>query len=420
MSDSTSGVRLSVSISLLVLALLGWSLVYKLDVASYASGSVIPAGQVKKVQHLEGGIVKSILVQEGQKVEAGDVIAELETVATGAEVGELQNNINALRITLARIIAQIESRKPEFDKQLVAAEPDLAEDAVTQAQTFSDWFDATLERFDAKIAQIEAEINESVSRISGLKKKRSLVAKQVSISRNLLKNNATSEFEHLQLEKELVSLDADIDLSAVLADRLKISIQEEQSNRRIFVQEELLELRQEYEDATVELRALEERYRTSADLDTRTTLRAPVAGTILTMFIKNTGAVVPPGGTIATLVPEDEQLLLEAQLPVSEVGYVQIGTRARISMASGSSGFDTIEGELVQISPDAVVDEQTGASHYLVRIKPEVLEFTRNGVPYPLTPGVQVMAALITGERSVMELLLDPFVGSAVRPLSER
>lgn len=414
------GVVLSLSVSALVVVFLVWSLLYKLDVASYAQGSVIPAGQVKKVQHLEGGIVKRILVNEGQSVAKGDVIAELEAIATSAEVGEIENKMNALNLTLARLDSQLFDRDFQIDPALEKAEPGLVSDARDQVQTFKSWFQATLDRFDSRLAQRQAEMKEAQVRIVGLKEKRSLIAKQVRISANMLKSQATSEYEHIQLEKELSATEAEISASDALIDRLKVATDEERANREIFIHEQRLDLRKEYENTVVEIKAIGERLRSSSDSNTRTVVRAPVSGTILTMFMKNRGAVVPPGGTIATLVPENEQLLLEAQLPVSEIGYVSVGTRARISMAGGSSGFNTIEGELVYISPDSVLDEKTGISHYLVRVRPNELEFLRNGISYPLTPGVQVMVALLTGERSVMDLLLDPFVGIAVYPLSER
>jgi adhesin transport system membrane fusion protein len=130
-------------------------------------------------------------------------------------------------------------------------------------------------------------------------------------------------------------------------------------------------------------------------------------------------------------VPEGDALLIEAKLPISEIGYVMIGAPARLSIASGGSGFSTIPATVVHISPDSLSDEKTGApsqgggganvSYYIVRLEPKELAFRRGGADsYALRPGVQIMAAIITGERSVLDLLLEPFIGSGIRPLTER
>jgi adhesin transport system membrane fusion protein len=123
---------------------------------------------------------------------------------------------------------------------------------------------------------------------------------------------------------------------------------------------------------------------------------------------------------LATLVPEGEVLQIEARLPIGEVGYVSIGSPARLSIAAGGSGFSTIAAKVVHVSPDAVVDEKTGASYYVVRLIPETLAFRNGNNLYALRPGVQVSAAILTGHRSVIALLLDPFMGHGIRPLTER
>ena len=122
-------------------------------------------------------------------------------------------------------------------------------------------------------------------------------------------------------------------------------------------------------------------------------------------------------------MPEGEALLIEAKLPISEIGYVRMGAHARLSIASGGNGFSTISATVVHISPDATSDEKASGpaqSYYVVRLQPKEPGFRRNADFYPLRPGVQVTAAVITGERSVMGLLLDPFLGSGVHPLTER
>jgi adhesin transport system membrane fusion protein len=140
----------------------------------------------------------------------------------------------------------------------------------------------------------------------------------------------------------------------------------------------------------------------------------------MTLFVKNAGAVIAPGGLLATLVPEGEALLVESKLPIAEIGFIRLGSPARLSLAGGTGGFSTIDGEVIHISPDATLDEKTGTSHYVVRLRPAETAFHRAGYAYPMKPGVQVTAAILTGNRTVLATLFDTFFDDGVKPLAER
>lgn len=398
-----------------------WALLFPLDVASYAQGQVIPAGQLKRVQHLEGGIVQEIRVVEGQQVSAGAVIAELEDVAVDADVGDLGTRAAATELQMLRILAQLEGKSQiEIPEELASDYPQFAREARAAFFAGVDRYRAMVAAHEAKIQQREAEIEEARQRLAGLEIRGRYVGEQVAISESMLKENLTNEYEHLQLMKEQAQIEADRLSTNATERRARTALAEANAALAAFRSDEHLTMRKELQTASTELASLRERLRKPADSRDRTTVRAPVAGSIMMLYFKNQGAVVPPGGTIATLVPEGEDLLIEAKLPIGEVGYVNPGARARISIAAGGSGFSSIDAVVVHVSPDAVMDETTGASHYIVRLQPEEMAFRRGEERYALRPGVQVMAAILTGERSVMAVLLDPFIGSSIRPLSER
>lgn len=256
--------------------------------------------------------------------------------------------------------------------------------------------------------------------MAGLQIRSKLIAEQVQISESMLKQKLTNEYEHLTLRKEQAQIDGDRNATVATLQRAQTGLAEANSAFAAFRSEEEVNLRRDLLEATTELNSLTERLKKPSDSRDRTTVRAPVAGTIMTVFLRNKGAVVAPGGTIATLVPADDSLLVDARLPIGEVGFVRVGAPARLSMASGTSGFSTIDATVVLISPDAAVDEKTGAPYYVVRLEPKELSFKRGDEVYPLRPGVQLMAAIITGQRSVLGLLIEPFAGSGVRPLTER
>ena len=404
-----------------VFVFLGWSMFFHLDVASYAQGQVIPAGQLKRIQHLEGGIIRSISVVEGQQVKAGAVIAELENVAPEAEVGDIKTRTAGYEIKVARLTALL-AKAPRLNlpAALVRAYPEFARDAMSSFESSRGRYAAMVQTNESKISQRRTEIQEAKERLVGLESRSRFIKEQVKISEDMLRQKLTNDYEHLQLKKEQAQIDAD--RLGTIANERKASqaLEEAMSALAAYRNDEDVNLRKELQEASSELASLRERVRKPSDSQDRTVVRSPVAGSIMTLYFKNKGAVVAPGGTLATLVPEGEALLVEAKLPISEVGYVRVGSIARLSIASGGNGFSTIAAEVVHVSPDAVADEKSNNSYYVVRLQPKEMAFKRNGDLYPLRPGVQITSAIITGQRSVMSLLLDPFLSSGVHPLTER
>jgi len=170
----------------------------------------------------------------------------------------------------------------------------------------------------------------------------------------------------------------------------------------------------------LELDGFQERLRKFEDSLNRTILRAPVDGIIKTLYIVTEGGVIRPGGTVLDIVPGDDMLIVEAQLPTQDIGYIHMGQKAVIKLNSADARrFGDIEGEVVQISPDTLISE-TGQPYYKVRVATDQDCFQGGGVKYCLYPGMLVMVSIHTGERTVMEYLLSPFLTSMNSAMTER
>lgn len=408
------------TVSALPVIFIGWAAAFPLDVASYAHGQIIPAGQLKRVQHLEGGIVKNILVSEGGRVKAGDVLIELENVAPDSEAGDLGSRAASLEIKSRRLSALLAGKdRLVLPPELVKAQPNFAREAVSAFDAQKQRFSAMVQAHGTKITQRQAEIRELAERVAGLRARRKLVADQVRISEDAMQKKLTNEYEHLQLKKEQAALEADISTAGMSRTRAEGAIAEAQAELLAFRHTEEESLRKELEAADTELASLRERLKKPSDSQDRTHVRAPATGTVMQLFVKNKGAVVTQGGTVATLVPEGEALVVEAKLPITDVGFVKVGQPARLTVSSGSRSFAPIGAKVTHISPDAVADEKAG-SYYVVRLAPEEAVFRQGDEVYPLRPGVQITSAIISGQRSVLSLLVDPFWHSGIQPLAER
>ena len=152
----------------------------------------------------------------------------------------------------------------------------------------------------------------------------------------------------------------------------------------------------------------------------RTVLRSPVDGVIKSLYVFTIGGVVSPGGTVVDIVPGGDRLIIEAKLPPQDIGYVHAGQTVLVTLASSDSNrFGYLEGSVANVSPDTLVSPE-GEAFYKVRITTKNAYFERNSLRYTLVPGVQVMASIRTGQRSILAYLTDPFMASARTAMRER
>ncbi|NQV84858.1 MAG: HlyD family type I secretion periplasmic adaptor subunit [Rhodospirillales bacterium] len=407
--------------ALLVGVFFAWSYFGKLDVVSSAVGEVIPSTQVKHIQHLEGGIVREILVREGDKVEKGQIMVSLEPVSSGADVEELNVRITSLKVEIARLAAETSGTKElVFAPELVRDYPDLIKQAKSFFKTRMNRIKNQLDGQREQISQQERAIDEISARLKNNRQQLTLLNEQIEISKELLKEQLSNRMQHLNLLKEASRLKGKIGEDAAGLRRThaarKGALNKLETIRAAFrekVQEDLEKKR----------RSLEEyinRQRKYSDSLNRTDLRSPVDGVVKTLFVATVGGVVAPGGTIADVVPGGDILVIEAQLQTQDVGYVHSGQEALVMLASSDAvRFGNLKGEVLSVSPDAI-DNAQGNPFYKIRISTKQTYFQRGNVKYRLVPGVQVVASIRTGQRSVLSYLTDPFLGSFQTALRER
>lgn len=405
----------------LVGGFLAWATIGQLEVVSTAAGEVIPSSQLKSVQHLEGGIVREIMVAEGDRVEAGQPLVSLEPTSTGADVGELSVRIASLKAEAARLEAEAAGLKqiafpPGFEKD----HPDLVREARKNFDARQARLDGQFAQSQAAIAQREQQLTEISTRLGNSREKLKFLNEQVKISEELLKEDLTNRMMHLNLLKEQSALRSQVAEDEAALPRLQAAIrearQQQENIRTAFVEE----VRGDLEKKRRDLDEVSARFRKFEDTLDRTVLRAPVAGLVKTLYVATLGGVVKPGGAVVDLVPEGDRLIVEAKLPVQDVGYVHPGQTAVVRLASADAiRLGDIEGKVVQVSPDAFQQEKGGA-FYKVRIETGRDYFERDRIKYRLVPGVQVQCNIRIGQRSVMEYLLEPILGATYMAMRER
>ena len=403
----------------MVVAFSVWASVSTLDIVSMATGEVIPSTQVKTIQHLEGGIIREIHVREGEMVTEGQLLMKLEPTASDADVAELQVRLRSLTVDQARLEAlTTDAARPKFPSKLVESYPELVRQARTRFNVRRRRHVGEVLRQKQAVAQRKQEITEINTRIRGSQANFKLVNEQIRISDELLKDSLTNRFQHLDLLKESRKLRGSIETDRASLQRAKLALSEagaELDNIKNAFDEDNQTALDETRLNRAELAARVKKFEASLK---RTNVHSPMAGVIKTLHVFTVGGVLRPGDPIADIVPAGDRLIIEAKLPTQDIGYVAPGQLAVIKLASADAmRFGGLDGNVVNVSPDTLLSPE-GQPFYKVRIETEKSYFESGKLKYKLFPGMQVMASIHTGQRTVLQYVIDPIrysMGSAIQ-----
>ena len=405
----------------LVSTCIAWALLGRLDVVATAQGEVVPSTQVKSVQHLEGGIVRAILVREGQRVDAGEPLIELDPVRSDADVAQLTVQLTNLKIEIARLEAESAGAGwISFPAGITETYPEQTSRARELFASRRARIENRIESQNERISQRRDEIKAIEGRIASNRGRLKLVREQIKISEGLMKDQLSNRMNHLNLLKEEAALAARVRDDQAALPRARSAAKEAEADREEIDAEYLEGVREALSKAKGDAGETEARLRKFEDALKRTVLRSPVAGVIKTLHVATIGGVVQPGHPVVDVVPQGDKLVIEARLPTRDVGYVQTGQPVQVTLASSEAiRFGRIVGEVVNVSPDTI-ETRDGIPYYKVRVETDQTYFKSAQLRYVLLPGVQVACAIRTGQRSVMAYILDPFLTSAQTALRER
>ena len=413
----------------LIAVLVLWAGVAPLDVVSNAQGEVAPATRIKAVQHLEGGIVSEILVEEGALVKKGQALIRLDPVRAQADARELNQRLTGLRFDALRLTAELEGKPtPEFPADLESAATDQAAQAREIFETRRKRASHDIATQQSLVAQREGDVRELHLRIANNRKSLEMIASEVQISSNMLRSDLTSRMAHLELLRQQQSLRTLIEGDENALPRSEAALAEAGERLGSLTETQREQARKDLAQAQQQVDELEQRALKFASIEERTVLRAPVDGIVKTLAVATEGGVIQPGQTVAEIVPVEDRLIIEAQLPVQDISYVHAGQPVRVTLASPEAAvFGHLDGQVIRVSPDAVLSPSGqsanggGArSYYRVRIETRQNRFSVGGWDYQLYPGMQVLCSIRIGSRSVAEYLLSPWFRSLRMAFQER
>ncbi|MBD8066786.1 HlyD family type I secretion periplasmic adaptor subunit [Devosia sp. PTR5] len=402
----------------------GWAATAPLSAAAHAGGQIRVESYRKTVQHLEGGVVRDILVREGDLVEAGQELLRLDDVQAKASFEIFQAQMDALLVTQARLVAERdggpltlpETLAPRAAQATVAAALDserrLLEDRRSRLANQRDLL-------DQQVAQHENELTALAGQRRAIERQIALVQSQTETVGQMIERGAAPRSQLVDLEKEMAQLEGARGELETQAVRVRLSIGE--ARMQIVQQQSALaeDVSTALRDTQAALAEASERLRAAQGVLGGTVIFAPSAGRVLSMQKLAPGSVVKPGESILDIVPEDGQMVVEAKLSPYDIDVVRPGQQAEIKLMSFEQRrLPLMLGSVRSISADALVDARTGQSYYTVEVVlPESELDKADGLE--LYPGMPADVMIQTQSRTALEYLLGPVKDSFRRAMRE-
>jgi adhesin transport system membrane fusion protein len=392
------------------ISVLLWAGLTKVDVIVRTEGQIIPAGKSQIVQHLEGGIVRKILVQEGQVVVAGQPLMELSDVQTRSNLGQEQSRLDALRGREARLLAELNGYNTiVFPKNLHDPNVIRVETAAWQARRAQ--LAEEVQVLQAQGMQKKSELSETTSKRQNLLEELELAKQHHQVMDNLRKNNAASELEVLESQTRIQRLKSQIAEATNAAPRLRSAesesesrVKEAVSRFRAEASSALTQVREEFEKSSHEIG-------TNVDRLDRNIVRTPVAGLINKLNITTIGAVVRPSEVLLEITPSDQRIVIQTRSNPNDRANLHRGLPARVRIgAYDYATYGTLEGHVTEVSADTLTDER-GNRFYRVNVEVDVANLiSRVHQPGVLVPGMAATADIAVGKRTILSYILSPLL----------
>lgn len=408
-------------IMIMVAGLIFWSTFATLDEVSIASGEVKPVGDTKVVQHLEGGIVQEIYVQEGDSVTEGQSLMLLDLASGGTNKEELQVRLDSELLIRARLQAEAEGQ------QLIDFPPDVAARRPTLVQAQEQAFRAKRREAIASVSvlreqvrQRELDVQELIERQKTITRNHALAGERLKLSASLLADGLTARIEHLELEAEVQNLDGEKQSLLQQIPRAKASVTEAKQRVSETLEGLKREAREQLGEVAQNIARTQELLSQAKDQGARADIKSPTVGIIQNMSVNTVGGVVRAGDPIMEIVPTGDKLVIEAKLNPTERGFVFAGQEASVKISTYDFvRYGGLEGRVSQVAPDASTNED-GTPFFRVIVETDKTYLGEREGDLPITPGMQAQVDIKTGKKTVMEYLIKPVLKLKEEAFRER
>ncbi len=411
---------ISLAIMSFMIILVLWMVFAKMEVVVAAQGRVVPSGSVKVIQSADGGVIKAIHVRNGQKVEKGEVLLELDSTSVNADRERLKREFFESQVEFARLKAQFENRK-ELQIDLENIDPDMVQTQSFLLISRLDQLDNKLNTLDSDIQRRKSDVQALKSEIERLESTLPLLKKRYQNKARLNKKGFVSDVEMIDAELEVINTSKELDIQRHRLEEARANLLAAKSQRaqaeaefRSNTLADLAEVAKRRESSGKELIKAKQRH-------DRQFLRAPVDGVVQQVMVSTVGGVVTAAEKLMVVVPDNIGLEVEAKILNKDVGFVEREQKTAVKInAFQFTKHGTLDGTIQWVATDAVMDEKLGPV-FPARIAVHAVDMPNivNGRRGRIQPGMTVTADIKIGSRRVIEYFLSPLLRKKEESLRE-
>lgn len=387
-----------------------WAYFAEIERTVRGMGRIIPSSQLQIVSNNEGGVIQDILVRSGEVVQANAPLIRLDPTATGGELGSGEASTNALLVKIARLQAEVAGRSPSYP---AAADPQVAEqiriERSLHAARMAD-LNSLAGAAQARMLQAQRAVTEAEAAYQARVTTRQARVSEVAIIRPLVDRGIEPRLSLMQAESAASVAASEAAAAAASISRAQAAVAETRATLAQITQNWRQQAATELAAAQAELVARQRSLPALADRVDRTVLRAPLPGRINRVLVTTRGASVQPGQPLVEIVPSEQNLLVEARVSPDDISFVRMNQEAKVAItAYDRSVYGTLDGRVINISPDALTEERTGEVYYVVRVRTTVNSIRdQTGRAMPIGPGMVAEVDLLGDSRTVLQYILTP------------
>ena len=406
------------TIGIVIALFVMWAAVAELDEVTRGEGKVIPSKQVQVLQSLDGGLVSEILVQEGDIVQADQLLIKIDETRFASSFKENRAQYLGLQARIARLRAMSDGKAFLPPAEVQREAPEVVEQELQLYEAKRAEMNAAIAIARQQLAQRQQELSEAQARRAQAAQGFDLTSKELSVTKPLINSGAVSEVELLRLERDVSRFKGERDMASAQITRVQAAISEAQRK----IEEVELNFRndaaKELSESVAKLNSLAEGSVALSDRVKQSSIRSPVKGAVKRLLVNTVGGVVQQGKDMVEIVPLEDTLLLEARIQPRDIAFLRPGQSAIVKFtAYDFAVYGGLEGTLEHIGADTVTDEK-GNAFYVVRVRTNKPGF--GDANLPIIPGMVAEVDILTGKKSVLAYLLKPVLRAKNVALTER
>ena len=400
-----------------------WACVGKLDIVAVAPGKTVVDSRTKVVQPAETGVVRRILVRDGQAVKKGQLLIELDTTATGAERTQASEALVNARLAAARLDA-LATALQHNGRPVLPTSEDLPPGRLKAEQTLAisqyDAYQAKRHALQANIAQRRAELRTAEATIAPLDESARISKARADDYGKLVEGKYVGRHEYLLREQERIAAERDLATQRNRVQEIRSALSAADEDLRALITDTRQQTLDQLRQATEQVAQLTPEVAKTGQRDRLMALRAPVDGTVQQLAVHTVGGVVTPAQPVLAVVPSEEALEVEATVLNKDIGFVRAGQPVTVKIESFPyTRYGYLTGTVASVSHDAAQDEQLGLV-FPARVRLADASLQIDGVEVGLTPGMALSVEIKTGKRRVIDYLLSPLRQHGDEAMRER